>query len=215
MAKQLEFKKVKGWGGKRTNAGRKNRTGKVSHGKRKAIDLKKPMHITMKFDRVYLRNRATLKAFKNAVKEAKGFCLYVVHYSIQNDHIHMIVEAKDNESMARGMKSLCGRFGKIIRSVIGGSGPVFKGRFHQEVITSPTQMKRALAYVLLNTAKHMKVFDHIDAFSSGWAFKEWRKLLGGGYTDIIHDELKQFARDLEELSPARSWLASKGWMRAH
>jgi putative transposase len=214
MAKQLEFKKVKGWGGKRRGAGRKNLSGTIGHAKREQINFKKPMHITLKSDRVHLRNKSTLKAFKNAVTEAKRFCLHVIHYSVQNDHIHMIVEAKDNQSLARGMMSLCGRLGKNIRSLVGGSGPVFKGRFHVHVLNSPTEMKRALDYVLTNISKHMKVFDYVDEFSSGMAFKEWRKLLGKRYTNIVHDQAKQYARDLQELSAARSWLCRVGWMRA-
>jgi REP element-mobilizing transposase RayT len=214
MAKQLEFEKVKGWGGKRRGAGRRNRTGEKGHLKREVINFKLPMHITLKFKRVYLKNKATLKAFKNAVKEAKRFALHVVHYSIQNDHIHMIVEAKDNESLARGMMSLKGRFGKIIRGAMGGHGPVFKGRFHVEVLRSPTRMKYALEYVLLNTAKHMKFFEHVAEYSSGWAFKDWRKLLGRRYSEFIHDQLKLYARELEELSSPQSWLAREGWMRA-
>lgn len=214
MDKQLEFKKVKGWGGKRRGAGRKNRSGIEGHTKRARIDFKKPMHITLKFKRASLRNKATLKAFKHAVRQAKRFYLYVVHYSIQHDHIHMIVEAKDNDSLARGMKSLCGRFGKIIRAVLGGSGPVFKGRFHIHLLDSPTVMKKALEYVLVNAAKHMKVFEHVDYFSSGWAFRDWRQLLGTRYSAFIHDQLKGFERELDELSPPRSWLAREGWMRA-
>jgi len=65
------------------------------------------------------------------------------------------------------LEGVPGRFGKIIRSVIGGSGPVFKDRYHVHVLKTPAEMKRALEYVLLNTAKHMKVFEHIDNFSLG------------------------------------------------
>src|ERR1700742_902517 len=100
MAKQLEFKKVKGWGGKRSGAGRKNRTGTIGHAKREEINFKLPMMITLKLmRRGHLRNRSSVKSFKRAVQEAKKFCLHVIHYSVQSDHIHMIVEAKDNESL--------------------------------------------------------------------------------------------------------------------
>src|SRR5665213_2046977 len=213
MSKQLKFK-IKTWGGKRKGAGRKNRSGLCSHLKREKIDIRKPIHITLTFNKVNLRNRATLNAFRHAVSEAKRFCLYVVHYSIQIDHIHLIIEAKDNKSLTTGMKSLCGRFGKIIRAAMGGSGPVFKERFHIHVLKTPTEMKRALKYVLTNTAKHMKVIEHIDGFSTGLAFKEWRPLLGRSYSDIVDDVIKNFATTYSELSPPQSWLARVGWMRA-
>lgn len=213
MAKQLEFKKVKGWGGKRKNAGRKNRSGKLSHVKRERVDLKKPLGITLKFERVSLRNFATLKAFRVAAHEAKRFYLHVLHYSIQNDHIHLIVEAKDNESLEKGMKSLCGRLGKMIRKDAGGNGPVFKDRYHLRVLKTPTEVKRALEYVLLNTAKHMKVVEHIDSFCSGFAFMHWRELLGRRFSGLIRESYEEFQRDLRELSSPQSWLARVGWMR--
>lgn len=214
MRKQLEFKKVKGWGGKRKNAGRKNRSGQKAHVKRETINFKKPLGITLKFNRVSLRNFDTLKAFRHAVQQAKKFSLHVLHYSIQNDHIHLVVEARDNDSLERGMKSLCGRLGKIIRKALGGRGPVFKHRYHLHVLKTPTEVKRAIEYVLLNTAKHMKVIEHIDSFCSGFAFKNWPELIGRRFTGKIRDDYEEFARDLAELSSPQSWLASVGWMRA-
>src|ERR1035437_9703574 len=143
--KQLEFKKVKGWGGKRRGAGRPNRTSQVSHGKRPKVDFKKPLHITMKLKKnsPNLRTKTTLNDFSASLLEAKKFGLNVLHFSIQTDHVHMIVEAKNNRDLSRGMKSLCGRLGKRL-------GGVFNGRYHLHVLKSPSEMKNALLYVLLN-----------------------------------------------------------------
>ena len=75
MAKQLELKKVKGWGGKRKGAGRPNRTGLVSHGKREKVDFKKPIHITMQLKKgaSKLRTKEWMKEFSLAAKRAKDF----------------------------------------------------------------------------------------------------------------------------------------------
>ncbi|MGZ3722772.1 MAG: transposase, partial [Bdellovibrionales bacterium] len=144
----------------------------------------------------------------------KVFGIYVIHFSLQSNHIHMIIEAKSGANLAAGMKSLSGRLGKAIRKVTGGVGAVFKGRFHMHILKSPTEMKRALEYVLLNTAKHWKFVDHVDDFSSGRAFKEWRKLLGRRFRGLIEDQLENSQLKHEELSPPRSWLCREGWMRA-
>ncbi|MGZ3723237.1 MAG: hypothetical protein ACXVA9_09920, partial [Bdellovibrionales bacterium] len=108
MAKQFEFKKVKGWGRKRRGAGRPNRTGEVSHSKREEVNFKKPLHITLKLKRGIpgLRTKQALTDFRKAVTEAKRFNFHVIHYSIQRDHVHFIAEAKDSDSLARGMSSL-------------------------------------------------------------------------------------------------------------
>ncbi|MGZ3723349.1 MAG: hypothetical protein ACXVA9_10485 [Bdellovibrionales bacterium] len=216
MAKQLEFKKVKGWGGKRRGAGRPNRTGQVSHAKRERVDFKKPLHITLKLKKgvANLRNRQTLMNFRNAVNSAKPFGLNVIHYSLQNDHVHLIVEAKDSASLGNGMKSLCCRVGKAVRKIAGGTGAVFMGRFHMHVLKTPTEMKRALEYVLLNTAKHMKHLEHIDEFSSGVAFAEWRKLIGRRLSGLIESQVRKAPSVFRELSAPQSWLCREGWMRA-
>jgi len=40
-------------------------------------------------------------------KERAGF--RVVHFSVQGDHVHLIVEADDNRSLSHGMQSLAVR----------------------------------------------------------------------------------------------------------
>lgn len=211
--KQLEFKKVKGWGGKRRGAGRPNRSGQVSHGKRPHVNFKKPLHITMRMkDRLAsLRNKVMLKQFKLAASQAMGFGVHVIHFSLQKNHIHMIVEAKDNLALHRGMKSLNGRLGKKIRRLSGGRGAAWAGRFHLHVLNTPSEMKRALEYVLLNQAKHRHFIEHIDEFSSGYSFRNWRELIGRRFRGLIAQQVD--FRD-QGLSPPRSWLCSRGWIRA-
>src|SRR5262249_22308709 len=109
--KQLEFKRTKGWGGKRRGAGRPNRTGTVSHGKREQVDFRKPLNITIKIKEktVNLRSQIVFNALVEACKKAKQFDYHVIQFSILRDHIHMIVEAKNNEALDKGTKSLHGR----------------------------------------------------------------------------------------------------------
>jgi REP element-mobilizing transposase RayT len=218
MTKQLEFEKVKGWGGKRRGAGRKNRSGLVNHAKRERVDFKKPLHITLRLRKgvASLRTQKSLKNFRNAVGESKKFGLHVIHFSLLSNHIHMIVEARDSASLAAGMKSLCGRLGKFIRKISGGKGAVFAGRFHMHLLKSPSEMKRALEYVLLNRAKHKDEIENIDEFSSGHAFREWSRLLGRRMCGLISEQVRLSDRKTAvELSPPRSWLCTSGWMRAH
>jgi hypothetical protein len=58
-------------------------------------------------------------------------------------------------------------------------GTVFADRYHAEIITSPTQARHALAYLLLNWRKHkedqsgpMKTW-RVDWFSSAAMFPDW------------------------------------------
>ena len=82
----------------------------------------------------------------------------VVHYSIQRNHVHMIVEAVDVRALACGMKSAGARFARAVNRVFGRAGRVLDGRFHHEVLRVPRQVRNALAYVLLNARKHATSF---------------------------------------------------------
>ncbi len=210
MAKQLEFKRIKGWGGKRRGAGRPNKTGLVSHGKRPSVNFKNPPHLTMRLkkDAVNLRTRALLKEFKKCGKRAKEFGLYVNHFSLLSNHIHMIVEAKDNQSLSRGMKSLCGRFGRIV----GNGKSVFAGRFHLHQLKNPRAMRNALEYVLLNKSKHEDLLGYVDNFSSGAFFDGWKWLAGNN--PLLRDLIGRRIELPDELSVSRSWLGRCGWQKA-
>jgi REP element-mobilizing transposase RayT len=78
----------------------------------------------------------------------------VAHYSIQRDHVHMIVEARGREALARGMKSVAARLARAVNRVFSRSGPVLDGRFHHRVLRTPREVRNALAYVLLNARRH-------------------------------------------------------------
>ena len=64
------------------------------------------------------------KSFGKA-KERGSFRL--VHYSIQHDHVHMVVEAVGPEALGRGMKSLAARLARAVNRVFARSGAVSRG----------------------------------------------------------------------------------------
>ncbi|MYE82991.1 MAG: hypothetical protein F4X36_14375, partial [Gammaproteobacteria bacterium] len=136
----------------------------------------------------------------------------VVHYSIQNDHAHFLVEAQGKVCLANGMKSLGARFARCVNRVFERAGRVLADRFHHVVKRTPTEVRRALAYVLLNVRKHFWQRRRreppvvLDGASSGLWFDGWKGRAPpvGRYADP--------GRQCE-VAPARSWLLSKGWRR--
>ena len=136
----------------------------------------------------------------------------VVHYSIQDDHAHFLVEAQGKVCLANGMKSLGARFARCVNRVFGRAGRVLADRFHHVVKRTPTEVRRALAYVLLNVRKHFWQRRRgeppvvLDGASSGLWFDGWkgRGPPPGRYADT--------AREPEVAAP-RTWLLSKGWRR--
>jgi putative transposase len=215
--KQLEFSKVNGWGGSRRGSGRKNLTGKVSHMPREEVNLRIPLlcHTKIKPGIITLRREDLHEHFQKAIQRIQKFDVFVIGYALLDNHIHIIVEAKNNSALNKGMKSLFGSIAKQIKKLQNVEGPVFHGPYHLRTINNPTQMRNAYRYVLLNAAKHAEQPAHIDEFSSGKFFPHWRKLtkLNG----LLECQLcigHATSPETVGLAQPKSWIAQRGWLRA-
>jgi REP element-mobilizing transposase RayT len=50
----------------------------------------------------------------------------IVEYSIQTDHVHLVIEADGAVELGRGMKALGVRFARIVNTVFGRRGAVLR-----------------------------------------------------------------------------------------
>jgi hypothetical protein len=129
----------------------------------------------------------------------------LVHYSLQGNHAHMIVEADDERALGRGMKALGARLARAVNRIFQRSGPVLADRYHVRVLRTPREVRNALAYALLNARRHAAAAGRtlsraIDPASSGRWFDEWRNaVISPGPSPPV--------------APARSWLLAVGWRR--
>jgi REP element-mobilizing transposase RayT len=143
-----------------------------------------------------------------AARERGAFRL--VHYSIQRDHVHLLVEADESGALARGMMSLGARIARAVNRVFRRRGSVLADRYHHRVLRTPREVRNALAYVLNNFRKHeartsalRRPFGPaIDPASSGRWFAGWTRAPAptGGHEPI-------------PVAPAHSWLLRVGWWR--
>jgi REP element-mobilizing transposase RayT len=78
----------------------------------------------------------------------------VVHFSIQGNHLHLIVEASGTPALSSGMRGLGIRLARRLNRMMGRSGPVFEDRYHAHVLRTPAEARNALRYVLDNFASH-------------------------------------------------------------
>ena len=149
-----------GHGGARPGAGRpRTRRSRVPHRSRGGVPGHCPVLITLRVrdDVPRLRCARFVRAFRETLRKgARRPGFRVAHYSIQDDHAHFLVEAHGKVCLANGMKSLGGRFARCANRVFGRRGRVLAGRFHHAVKRTPTEVRRALAYVLLNARKHYR-----------------------------------------------------------
>jgi hypothetical protein len=104
----------------------------------------------------------------------------LVHYSVQNDHLHAIVEATSASDLAAGMKSIGSRLARAVNRIFGRRGRVLPDRYHLHILRTPREVRRALTYVLMNARLHLAKLGRrmpreasIDPASSGRWFDGW------------------------------------------
>src|SRR5438445_10705607 len=81
----------------------------VPHLSREELSRHHAVHVTLRTVGSVpgLRRQRVLSALEEAFGAAKiRFGMRIVHYSIQGNHLHLLVEADDRDSLARGMQGL-------------------------------------------------------------------------------------------------------------
>jgi REP element-mobilizing transposase RayT len=201
-------------GGARRGAGRKRVAprARVVHRPRGLLTGREPVLVTLTTHRALanLRSRRAMQRILTSLNRAKErLGVRIVHYSVQRDHLHLIVEAADARSLSRAMQGLSVRIAKALNRTLGRKGKVFTDRFHDRVLTSPKQVRHALAYVLCNARKHgvaPPVPGWTDPCSSARVFDGWSRAICS------------MGRAVDDMAIAatvtpRVWLLRIGWRR--
>ncbi len=158
MAEQQSFE-LKTWGGRRHGAGRKpsNPRGAIPHARREEVRAYHPVHVTLRVTEPVwnLRSERSYRIIDAAVRAARrvpGF--RIVHFSVQGNHLHLIVEADGTRAFALGVRALSIRLARRLNAMMGRSGPVFSDRYHAHVLRTPAEVRNAVRYVLGNFESH-------------------------------------------------------------
>lgn len=166
-----------GHGGMRKSSGRKERDKGMPHIERSRTNKSNPRFITLKRapDLGIFRVPQTRDLIIDCFRKAQRDDFRIIHFTIQVDHIHLIIESSDEYSLACGMKGLVPRITKNVNRLWGRSGQLFPERYHDRVLSSPTQIRNTLRYLFNNWRKHSvdtrAVFDDCSsaAYFDGWA----------------------------------------------
>lgn len=169
------------------------------------------MLVTLKVRREIsrLRTRHAFARLVPTLAAARDGLLRLVHFSVQHDHIHLIVEAEDRSALSRGVQGLSVRIARALNKLMQRSGKVFEDRYHARVLGTPRQVRHAIAYVLGNARKHGESLPPrgVDPCSSATAFDGWR--------EAIVASSHALARSAAAISvEATCWLLRVGWRRA-
>jgi putative transposase len=204
-------------GGRRKGAGRTPKGARAgqAHDARPVIKARYALHVVLRVAPGVgnLRRREMYRAIRAAsIAAAVRGRIRIIHISIQGTHIHLLVEAEDKRALARGMQGFEISAARHIKTALGEDrrGRVFCDRYHLVVITSPSQARNGLSYVLNNWRKHAEDGSGtlVDPFSTGVLFAGWKELeqtgmwqIPAGYEPLV-------------VAPPRSWLLTRGWKLA-
>jgi REP element-mobilizing transposase RayT len=124
-------------------------------------------------------------------------------FSVQRDHLHLIIEATDAGALGRAMRSLVPRIAKGLNTVMRRRGRVVSDRYHLHVLRTPAETRNAVVYVRENGAKHLR--QDGCRVPTGWR-------------DPFSSEADRFAADLlahgRPVAEARTWLLATALARA-
>ena len=170
-----------------------------------------PIHVTLRRARSLpsMREESLFLALRSALGQTARSWFRVVAFSVQADHMHMMVEASDAASLARGMTGLSVRLARAFNRTLGRHGSVWTGRYHARALKTPREVRNGLVYVLLNRRKHAvgqvpASIEGFDVCSSAWWFDGW-----ASPPSLVPPLLAAIAPSL----PPATWLARTGWKR--
>ena len=187
---------------------RAERSGAVPHRARPFHDESHPAHVTWRVVRGlpslrgYTLARAVGRTFRAITMShhRRRTSFRVIHFSIQSNHVHLIVEAGSKNTLMRGLRGLGIWLARRVNEELGRHGRVLADRYHARRLATPREMRNALVYVLQNHLHHRRSRSIVDECSSARWFVGWVEPLPAADTPA-------------PVAQAQTWLGRTGWRR--
>jgi putative transposase len=181
------------------------------------------VHVTLRRGKLLpsFRSQSIVIAFEERLSKASSGSFRVLQYSLQGDHVHLVVEASDRSMLSRGMQGLAIRLARGFNTTVRRRGKVWGDRFHARELASPREVRAALVYVLMNHKKHRAVRvdgagrmesargnrQMLDAFSSAFWFDGWSSRASPWVVGLR----ARLPTQIIPVARPRTWLARTGW----
>ena len=175
------------------------------------------------------RAQRVCSAIVGQISDAKRRGVRVLHYSIQDNHLHLMVEGTDSADLSNQMRKLFSRIAFAVNAVARRFGKLFRDRHHRHELRTPTETRNALVYILFNDRKRHGEPGHragrtghgpmgpalprdLDLCSSALWFNDWDPRVR--LPPLTREEMAVLASDMERPTVApETWLAQIGWRR--
>jgi putative transposase len=158
-----------------------------------------------------------LRILNRQRKRSYGEAFRILHFSIQSNHLHLVLEAADGplpapstrkkNPLRSGVSGFAIAFARRLNALLRRKGKVWAERYHRHDLTTPREVRNALRYVLQNHRKHgfaVMGTGAFDPLSSAQHFDGWSEPLFCWITE---------AEPWPAVGP-RTWLLAKGWKRS-
>lgn len=175
----------------------------IRHISRPTLRRPSSLHLTVKVlrNKAEIKNKSVLKLLRHAIQRARLQGLKIIHYSLEYDHVHLLIEAENNHILGKGMQALGVSLSKGINRLKNLKGAVYKHRYHFRQITSPRQLKNVLGYIFNNGVKHGTASSIVNPYNSIQAEISFRLFTEKCVTsdpnlNLLLDKGKLYFRDL-------------------
>jgi putative transposase len=192
----------------------------LPHVARPAHDWRHPVHVTMRAlpKRLNLRAELVFRRVRRCIARAHRGGLRVTHFSVQRDHVHLIVEAPDRRGVTRGIQGIASGIARVVNRMAGRSGTFWRERYHRHDLASPSEVRNAIVYVTMNVRKHavrdVTARTTLDAYSSAAWLDGWSARAGPWLAILRRARLvSQVPFDEPPVAESGTWLGTSGWKR--
>ena len=150
------------------------------------------------------RRKREHDALRSAIGNGHKTDFRVCHYSILDNHIHLVIEAESRAALAHGMKGLKTRMTKALNKIWGRKDTIFADRYHARELATPREARAVLLYVISNYRKHCAEKGRkleprwVDPFSSARQLDGWNQ---------------KVRREPGVVAGPQTWLLRVGWKR--
>lgn len=210
--------KSSGWGGRRPGAGRPPgpEPRQALHRGRGEHRAEQPVYINLRTTSRSLRTQAVFPTLRDAIREANDSDpeqFRVVHFSVQADQIHLIVEADDRRALVEGVRGLSIRIARRVNQQLGLEGRFFSDRWRGTPLQTPLDVRNALLDLFTAYKKHERGRPPVlDLYSSAPYFKDFAEYASRSPIEQNPRLLpRALASDEPPVLPATTKLLSDTW----
>jgi putative transposase len=179
----------------------------VSHLRRPIHHDRHPLHVTVRVREGLptLRSQSVFDCVRAQIHLASRRFLRIVHFSVQSNHIHLLVEANDRGRLAQGMKGFAVRVARRLNQLLGCRGNVWADRYHAHPLATLREVRNALVYIMHNRRKHGGNIGFDPCSSAPYLLDGW--------DETMSPPPARGSPDSWPVALPETWLAKVGWKR--